>query len=62
MTCMKLWLCRFSLSSEGISRAYRIEEATSVIFHGFTKIAPAPRDCAAPTNYVNVTWKLVILR
>ncbi len=50
VTCLKLCWCLFSLSSAGISNAYLMEEATSVMFHGFTKIAPAPRDCAAPAN------------
>lgn len=27
-----------------------MEAATSVMFQGFTRIAPAPRDCAAPAN------------
>lgn len=28
-----------------------MEAATSVMFQGFTRIAPAPKDCAAPANY-----------
>lgn len=50
-TWSKLCLCRFSLSSGDIFKAWAIEEATSVIFQGFTKIAPAPKDWAAPANY-----------
>ena len=53
VTCSKLSWCRFSLSSADIFRAWSIEAATSVIFQGFTRIAPAPRDCAAPANYKN---------
>jgi hypothetical protein len=44
VTCAKLCLCRFSLSSEDIFNAWPIELATSVMFHGFTRIAPAPND------------------
>lgn len=51
VTCLKLCKCRFSLSSAGMFRAWDIEAATSVIFHGLTRIAPAPKDCAAPANY-----------
>jgi len=51
VTCMKLCWCIFSLSSAGIFKAWLIEAATSAIFHGFTKRAPAPRDWAAPANW-----------
>lgn len=51
VTCKKLWSWRFSLSSALISKASPIDAATSVMFHGLTRIAPAPRDCAAPANY-----------
>lgn len=51
VTCAKLCLCLFSLSSGFMVNAMKIELATSVIFHGFTRRAPAPRDCAAPANW-----------
>ncbi len=36
-------------------RASSIAAAMSVMFQGFTRIAPAPNDCAAPANSLSTS-------
>ncbi len=55
VTWLKLWLCRSFLSISCMVRASRMAMDISLIFQGFTSIAPAPKDWAAPENCKNDT-------
>lgn len=43
------------VSTHLIVRALRMAAAMSLMFQGFTKIAPAPSDCAAPANSLKMS-------
>eukprot|EP00959_Pyramimonas_sp_CCMP1952_P157136 3285940-Pyramimonas_sp.AAC.1 len=47
---MKFWRWRSRRSASPIVSASSMAAARSDTFHGLTKMAPAPRLCAAPAN------------